>query len=193
MIADSDESANPQSRFCNVGRDFKIGLMSGVVLGFVALIWVATRPSQSPQARMLGPSTAASQEGQPRESVPPLSDEGEPMGPTGTDSQPDDSLPPGLIAAKPDAAEELFSQPNLPASRQPVARRAEAPDTTRDEGREKITTTRFHIVQNGETLSGISQQYYGSAGRWRHILEANQETIKDPDKISPGTKLVIPD
>lgn len=176
-----------------MGRDFKIGLMSGVVLGFVALIWVATRPSQSPQARMRGPSTATSQQDQPQESTAPLPDDGKPTDPTGMDSQPDDSLPPGLLAAEPDAAEELFSQPDPPASRQPVARRAEAPDTTRDEGREKITTTRFHIVQNGETLSGISQQYYGSAGRWRHILEANQETIKDPDKISPGTKLIIPD
>jgi len=73
------------------------------------------------------------------------------------------------------------------------ARRPNEPDTTRYERDEKIATTRFHIVQRGETLSGISQQYYGSAARWQKILQANQDTIADANKISPGTKLLIPD
>jgi acetyl esterase/lipase len=52
---------------------------------------------------------------------------------------------------------------------------------------------KFHIVREGETLSGISLEYYGSAGKWRKIFEANRGTLKDPDTVRPGTKLIIPD
>ncbi|UCD48543.1 MAG: LysM peptidoglycan-binding domain-containing protein [Phycisphaerales bacterium] len=109
-----------------------------------------------------------------------------------TESRPDNALPPGLVAARPQTTDELFPPQESPATRPSAPRPSEAPDTARDESREKITTTRFHIVQNGETLSGIAQQYYGSASRWRSIVEANRDTIKDPDRISPGTKLIIP-
>ena len=52
---------------------------------------------------------------------------------------------------------------------------------------------RLHIVRKGETLSQISYKYYGSAGKWRKIFEANGGTLKDPHAIRSGTKLVIPE
>ncbi len=57
---------------------------------------------------------------------------------------------------------------------------------------EPAPTTRFHVVRSGETLSSIAQQYYGSVNEWRKILTANEKNIKDANKISPGTKLIIP-
>jgi len=66
-------------------------------------------------------------------------------------------------------------------------------DLTIYETSEPIKTTRFHIVRRNETLSAIAQQYYGSASNWRKILTANQKVIKDANRISPGTKLIIPD
>jgi len=63
---------------------------------------------------------------------------------------------------------------------------------TSDEGR-IIQTQRFHIVREDETLSAISQQYYGSANNWQKIFQANRSRLKDPNRISPGTKLIIPD
>ena len=176
-----------------MGRDFKIGLMSGVVLGFVALIWVATRPSQSPEARMLGPSAASSQEGFPLDLAAPLPAEAKPASPTRSESQSENALPPDLVAPEPETADEASSLLDRAAAFQLDDPRPNEPDTTRYERDEKITTTRFHIVQRGETLSGISQKYYGSATRWQKILETNQDTITDANKISPGTKLVIPD
>ena len=66
-------------------------------------------------------------------------------------------------------------------------------DYTMYEQPEKIETQKFHIVQRGETLSAISQKYYGSAGKWQKIFDANRQTIQDVNKIQPGTKLIIPD
>jgi len=88
------------------------------------------------------------------------------------------------------------SEPNLASTRLPEAaptQPTQQPDLTRYEQAEKIKTQRFHIIQRGETLSKISAQYYGSAGKWRKILEANRETIKDADKLTVGTKIIIPD
>ncbi len=53
-------------------------------------------------------------------------------------------------------------------------------------------TTKFHIVQKGDTLSKISSIYYGTANNWQKILNANRNIIKDMNKLTPGTKLTIP-
>ncbi|MFH1717723.1 MAG: LysM peptidoglycan-binding domain-containing protein [Planctomycetota bacterium] len=90
----------------------------------------------------------------------------------------------------PVATNEPIAEDNqLPAVTQPM----ELPDLTQYEQAEKIKTQKFHIVRKGETLSKISFQYYGSAGKWQKILEANRQTIKDANKLIPGTKLIIPD
>jgi nucleoid-associated protein YgaU len=49
-----------------------------------------------------------------------------------------------------------------------------------------------HTVQKGETLSSISKKYYGTAGRWADIQEANRDVVPDPKQLMPGTDLVIP-
>jgi nucleoid-associated protein YgaU len=67
-----------------------------------------------------------------------------------------------------------------------------SPNLTSREKTEPSKTTRFHVVRQGETLSAIAQQYYGSTNNWRKILAANEKTIKDANKIAPGTKLIIP-
>jgi len=172
-----------------MGKDFKIGLMAGVVLGFIMLVWVATRPSQSPEARILGPSAASSQEALPLPIVPPAPPEAESDTPLPAAPQPNSPMPTDETLSETESTRDvasIFDRP-LPEPVQP-----NEPDTARYEQAERIETTRFHIVQSGETLSGISQQYYGSASRWRSILEANRETVPDANKISPGTKLVIP-
>jgi len=55
-----------------------------------------------------------------------------------------------------------------------------------------IETTRIYVVKKGDTLSGISLEVYGKAGRWREIYEANKDIIKRPNLIRPGWKLRIP-
>ncbi len=47
-------------------------------------------------------------------------------------------------------------------------------------------------VKSGDSLSKIAKRVYGNANAWKRIFEANQDVLKDPDKIYPGQKLKIP-
>jgi hypothetical protein len=49
-----------------------------------------------------------------------------------------------------------------------------------------------HTVSQGETLTTISQKYYGSSKRARDIFEANKEILPSQNHLKAGTKLVIP-
>ena len=50
-----------------------------------------------------------------------------------------------------------------------------------------------YTVQKGDTLSHIAKQFYGSAGQWKKIYEANKDVIKNPDLIYPGQTFKIPE
>lgn len=50
----------------------------------------------------------------------------------------------------------------------------------------------FHTVVRGDTLGGIAKKYYGNAGKYPVIFEANKPMLSDPDKIYPGQVLRIP-
>jgi len=50
--------------------------------------------------------------------------------------------------------------------------------------------TRFHTVQNGDTLWKIATKVYGSGQRWRDIAAANPGL--DTNKMKVGQTLVIP-
>jgi nucleoid-associated protein YgaU len=50
----------------------------------------------------------------------------------------------------------------------------------------------YYVIQKGDTLSAIAQQFLGNANDYPKIFEANREVIKDPDLIYPGQKIRIP-
>jgi nucleoid-associated protein YgaU len=74
---------------------------------------------------------------------------------------------------------------------QPVA--STSADLTKFEQTQPIKTQRFYIVHSGDTLSGISQKYYGTTKKINIIYEANKSIVKDKNRLKPGMKLVIPD
>jgi len=132
-------------------RDFKIGMLLGLVLAIIGILWLSTRPSLTPAAGMPDSHSVAALQRPAGSPSPVIPD------------------PNAELRAKRDESRE-----------------------TRDKAR-TINTPRVHIVREDETLSAISQQYYGSANKWRKIFEANRSRLKDPNRISLGTKLIIPD
>ena len=145
-------------------KDLKIGLVLGLGMVIAAVLWLATRPSLSPQAE-IADIPEIPEIKTPQESIAP------PEHSVANEPKPEENPLPPVAEAQP----------------------AELQDLTQYEQAEKIKTQKFHIVQKGETLSKISSQYYGTSGKWQKILEANRQTIKDANKLNPGMKLIIPD
>jgi LysM repeat protein len=54
------------------------------------------------------------------------------------------------------------------------------------------SATRTYTVKAGDSLSKISQQFYGNANEYMKIFEANRDLLNDPNKIQPGQALKIP-
>ncbi len=80
-----------------------------------------------------------------------------------------------------------------------------SPDSKTDKPKEKETTTstqtklentdksrsQVHIVVRGENLSKLAEKYYGDKNKWTVIAAENK--ISDPNLITVGTNLNIPD
>lgn len=52
---------------------------------------------------------------------------------------------------------------------------------------------RTHTVAPGETLCRIALKYYGSKDYWTYLYKSNEDVIGDPDLLSEGTVLKIPE
>lgn len=155
-------------------KDLKIGLALGVVMAAVAVLWLATRPNLSPKARLQRLHNSFSQQQTAEQFIVPAITK---------------NPVPNLGAGQRD---------DLNTSSDKISNDSEnkqdgLPDSTIYEQAEKIKSQKFHIVRKDETLSKISHKYYGSSGKWPKIFNANQKTIKDPNKLIPGTKIIIPD
>jgi len=59
------------------------------------------------------------------------------------------------------------------------------------ESQPKVSTKEY-IIKKGDTLSKIAQREYGGAHRWKYLYELNKDRIKDPNKLKPGQKIIIP-
>ena len=66
------------------------------------------------------------------------------------------------------------------------------PDFSNVQSGSSSTAAKIYVVVAGDSLSKIAKREYGNASEWKRIYEANQDVLKDPDKIFPGQKLRIP-
>ena len=190
-----------------VQKDLKIGLFLGLILVIVAVFLLATDSRLSPKARMLHLQDITAQKESP---VSPNDyTQGQFTQNKITLSQPllielpeselarGDSRPGNLVQGELSRDEITLDELNATnaESRQPTINedQSEPMDMSQFVQAEKIKTQRFHIVRKDQTLSAISRIYYGSPNQWKKIVNANRDIIKDPDKIQPGTKLIIPD
>ena len=51
----------------------------------------------------------------------------------------------------------------------------------------------FYTIKKGDTLWGISSEFYNDGSKYPQIVEANLEVIKDADLIYPGQAIRIPE
>lgn len=163
-------------------KDLKIGLAVGMGLVTVAVLWLATRPSLTPQARLASAP--------PRQArIQHLSD-AEAQKETGAQPEVQDSMPRYSMR---DERESETQKPESSISHKGRLATENPESGIQNEQVERIKTEQFYIVRKNDTLSSISQKYYGTATKWPKIYNANRETISDANKIPIGTKLIIPD
>jgi nucleoid-associated protein YgaU len=104
-------------------------------------------------------------------------------------------------SAPQNAPADQSATPAPPDNAQALAAAADksTPDLAIDTSTDKLSSPatqptdsaqRTHIVQPGEMLSTIAAATYGSSRKWKLIAAANPSI--NPNRLSPGTKLIIP-
>jgi len=70
--------------------------------------------------------------------------------------------------------------------------KSKASDASSTKNASKKSGGRTYIVQSGDTLASISRKFYKSPRRWETILNANKESIHNPENLKVGQTLIIP-
>jgi LysM repeat protein len=70
--------------------------------------------------------------------------------------------------------------------------KSKAGDASSTKNASKKSGGRTYIVQSGDTLASISRKFYKSPRRWEAILNANKESIHNPENLKVGQTLIIP-
>lgn len=65
-------------------------------------------------------------------------------------------------------------------------------DLTVDTSLPTPARSQSYTVQAGDSLSKISKEFYGDAGKYMKIFEANKDQLKDPNMVKVGQVLKIP-
>jgi len=99
----------------------------------------------------------------------------------------------GITVIENSEVEQEIMEQNGFAPNSPDSRSAETDTESERKETKVVEGPRYHMVLDGETLSGISYQYYGSVNKWQKILDANRNAIKDVKNLKLGTRLIIPE
>ncbi len=181
-------------------KDLKIGLAVGLGFVFVAVLWLATRPSLTPQARIQRlHDTDAQGEIGVKPDVATFEEQGSTVEDRAVSRIPIPKSTSGnLIGNALEESKTTARQTNIQENRRPQIMQdlpgpESVPEPIMQAQTEPIKTERFYIVRKNDTLSSIAQKYYGTATKWPKIFDANRRTIRDANKIPIGTKLIIPD
>lgn len=100
---------------------------------------------------------------------------------------------------RPGSAAAAAAMPAAKAPAPPVEKQAGASTTAAARGDSSAApgvgtpgAARMHVVKLGDSLSKISQQYYGQSNRWEEIAAANRDVLPNPNQLVVGTSLRIP-
>jgi LysM repeat protein len=160
-------------------RDLKIGMLIGVGVVICATVALSLWPGASVEDRVRRNMAETVGPGAVYEPPKPI------VGKPGSLVIPE---------RKPGETDESIIRPFVgEAKPKPVEAAGKAgPGGTTEPAKPKPSET-IHVVAADETLSKISQKYYGTSSQWQKILQANSAILKAPEKIKPGMRLVIPD
>ncbi len=81
---------------------------------------------------------------------------------------------------------------NIPGSANAAGARTPSATAANPRNRAGGTALRFHTVTSGDTLSKISNTYYGTPARWAEILVANRDILGEDNNLVIGRTLRIP-
>jgi nucleoid-associated protein YgaU len=150
-------------------KDVKIGMVIGSLLAVAAIVWISMHSNLADSELLTDLETRDTKKPAASEKFQPL---------PSTDK-------PGNLPAETESQEIFKSKKVIFETAKPASIQQEEPDKTEYE--------RIHTVLEGETLSGISQKYYGTASGWQKIYVANRKLLSSPDRIRPGMRLIIPE
>lgn len=151
-------------------KDFKMGIIIGLFLVVLALIWLAAQPSSSIFARLRNIQQAQADSGSNSGNLSTTSKSSAPSASQSkSSSSPQSPIPSSVIVEEKSKVESATRMADKSAD---------------------VPGQRFHIVMKGQTLADIARLYYGSTSKWTKIRDANPSI--NPDKLSPGTRLYIP-
>ena len=80
----------------------------------------------------------------------------------------------------------------VPVPARPVAKPAVVGPDNSAKPAAQPSAPRIHVVVEGDSLTKLSKQYYGTANRYDEILAANRDVIRDENVLVVGAKLKIP-
>jgi nucleoid-associated protein YgaU len=178
-------------------KDLKTGLLLGLVLIAIAALWLSTRQGLSVKSRMMEHQFADAQMQFKTPDIPavtnktsiqlhtkiPASEQN-----SNTEQSPAPATP-RFTMDLPDTGLNSSSF-GIETKNQKTKNLATSDESGNNNG--KTTPKKFHVVRRGETLSGISYKYYGSANKWQKIYDANRSRLKDANRLKPGIRLIIP-
>ena len=88
--------------------------------------------------------------------------------------------------------DDILADFPVDSSLAPKATAATAGPATQAPPATQTAQFKMYTVKSGDTLSKISQQFYGNAKDYMRIFNANKDKLKDPDHINVGQELKIP-
>jgi nucleoid-associated protein YgaU len=101
----------------------------------------------------------------------------------------------GVVYFRPDVGAHALPTTVAVTATPPASapRGGQRPVPARRASRAIESADRKHTVQEGETLAGLAQRYYGDSQKTTEILRVNRDIVQNGDQLTPGTVLTIPE
>lgn len=89
--------------------------------------------------------------------------------------------------------EVMIPAPEIPAGETALSQDGRVMEQKKETVESEVkVTTREYIVQKNDSLWKIAQKELGSGHRWKYLFELNKNTVKNPNRLRAGQKLIIP-